>query len=512
MKSIKTSLVFFILFAFFQLVRPQDSDKSHYDDDLQSIKKKGYSTDACMRMAEDFLRTGTEQIKAIPYLEYVLSKDRDSRPNALHMLSQAYYYCGKFDKAVELLTEYIGKEKDKHLVRDAKSELEQYKNAQKIASCPLNAELINLGPEINGPYAEINPYVSQNENLMVYSSNRSKSYNIYVSKKEGIETNWAKSKLAGAYINSVNDEFVAGLSSTGKNLFVHYNQSSNFEDINMSIRERGLYRELNDPGTKINSLYREEGVCTTEEGDTMYFSSDRPGGYGGLDIYYSLKLPDGSYGTAINLGENVNTKFDENYPNLSPNGNKLYFASKGHNSIGGYDIFYTTRDPNSNEWARPVNLGYPINNAFDNKSITFTNDPRYAYISTIDLNTLGDYDIYKVVFLDLDPEYLIVKTQVNFLEDGKLVPFSSSDNHLEITLFKDQDVYGKYALDKRNNSFVMALSPGSYIIELVCTNFKPYRKKVNIQENYYKNNLRTLKIRLEKNNPVESLSAGENQK
>jgi hypothetical protein len=494
----KSGLIIFIFCLLNSFIFAQDMNKNLPEDEILQIKKRGYSVDACFRIAEDFFRTNTDQIKAIPYLEYVIDVDHDISPRAYYLLANAYYYYGKFDRAIELITIYIDKEKNRYLLKIGKSDLDKFKNAKKIASSPVNAELINLGPGINSPYAEINPYITQQENLMVYSSNRSQSFNIYVTKKDNLETSWSKSKLAGNYINSVNDEYVAGLSSNGKRLFVHYNEFNGYEDINMSARQKGLFRELADPGSKVNSIYREEGAFMTLDGDTLYFASDRPGGYGGFDLYYSLKLPDGTYGTPLNMGETINTKYDENYPNLSPDGKRLYFASKGHNSIGGYDVFYSCLNPETRVWSSPKNLGYPVNNAFDNKSITFTKDPRYAYISTIDWRTNGDYDIYKVVFLEEVPEYLVIKAEVFSMNQQSDLPLNEADGPLEITVFNKNEVYGKYSYDNRNHSFIMALQPGSYIIDIENDNFKPYRKKINIKENYYKNNFRTLKIRLEK--------------
>ncbi len=483
---------------FSQSAYNQENHKDKPEEDIHFIKKRGYSVDACYRMAEDYLRSNTDQYKAIPYLEYIIEKETPPRPNVYHMLARAFYYHGNFNRALLTLTEYIEKEKDKYLVKQAKAELEQFKTAAKVASVPINAVLVNSGPNINSKYAEINPFISKNEDLLVYSSNRSKNFNIYVSKKPANQTNWLKSKLAGNYINTQNDEFVAGLSPSGKNLMVHYNQVSGFEDINISSRTKGIYRELADPGQTINSTYREEGACMTEDGDTLYFASDRPGGFGGFDLYYSLRLPDGTYGLPINMGESVNTKFDDNYPNLAPDGKKLYFASKGHNSIGGYDLFYTSFNPEIDKWTLPVNPGYPLNNAFDNKSIAFASDPRYAYISTIARPSYGDYDIYKVIFLDVEPGYLIIRAEVFTFDNETEIPVNSETFHSEITVYQDNEIYGQYAFDRRSNSYILALVPGMYILELEAEGYKTCWKKISIDENFYKRNLKSLKIYLEK--------------
>ncbi|MFN8255790.1 MAG: hypothetical protein U0W24_08895 [Bacteroidales bacterium] len=484
----------FVLISAYNVIS-QDS-KTNTEESIQSIKKRGYSIEACYRLADEFLNSTTEQRKGIPYYEYIIANENEPKPEVYQKLAKCYYFNGTYELAVKLQNEYILKEKNGKLKKEAKTELEKYENAMNIASRPIDLIMVNLGPQVNSKSAEINPYVSASENLLVYSSNRGNDFNIYVSKKPNNASNWDQSKLAGNLVNTINDEFVAGLSANGSNLFVHYNQVSGFEDINESMRSKGLFRELEDPGNKINSTYREEGACISKNQDTLYFASDRPGGLGGFDIYFSLRLPDGNWGPPINMGQPVNTAFDENYPNLSQNGRKLYFASKGHGSIGGYDLFYSTFNALANSWSAPVNLGFPINNAYDNKNISFTENERYAYISSTDKNSLGDFDIYKIIFLKNEPDLLIIKGQVYITENELSVPFNSTNENLSITVFKGNKIFGIYALDKRNNTFILALPPGEFVLELKSDNFEKVRKKIKIDENYYSDNQRVVKINL----------------
>lgn len=467
------------------------------DYSLEYVKKQGYGLEACYRLAEEFLTSSSEQYKAIGFLEFIVQNDAQAEPIVLFQLAQAYYYKGNYDLAIQKINEYIIKENNAKKKKLGKDELAKFENAKRIAAIPIDVRLINMGAKINTKFAEINPFVSQYENLLVFSSKRGTNFDIYVSKKGIYDNYWARSKLAGDYINTINDEFVAGLSKSGKDLFVHYNQVSGFEDINMSLRRKGLYRELEDPGIKVNSTYKEEGACISKNSDTLYFASDRPGGYGGFDIYYSLKLPDGTWGIATNMGPTVNTEFDENYPNLSNDGNTLYFASKGHNSIGGFDVFHTSFNPSTKTWNKPQNMGYPINNAYDNKNIAFTENERYAYISTINEQSQGDFDIYKVIFNKVSPEYVIVKAKVFIVENGDSIPFNEKDESLIITVSKDDETYGMYSFDKRNNSFVLALLPGAYILEIDSDNYKPFKKRIRINENYYRNKYRAVIINLE---------------
>ena len=120
----------------------------------------------------------------------------------------------------------------------------------------------------------------------------------------------------------------------------------------------------------------------------MIFSSNRRGGFGGNDLYISKKIKDKkdstktTWGEPKNLGHKINTPYDDAYPYLVNDGKTLLFASKGHNSMGGYDIFYIPFNPENISTDTPENIGYPINDTDDNTNISFTNDNKIAYIST----------------------------------------------------------------------------------------------------------------------------------
>lgn len=500
--TISRALLFLLLMCdiyFLSAAQPQHADNTQIAQKNKVQRIRSLSTEACRRIAYDFLKSGSEQTKAIPYLEYLLEKETNSNPADIHALAKAYYYNNQFDLAIDLIQEYTDKVKGRKLKFEAKKELDLYQNAKRIALDSRNVQLINLGSNINTKNPEVNPYVSENENLLVYSTRKSRDYNIYVSKKQKNKTIWSKAKNAGNLVNTINDELVAGLSHDGKHLFVHYTQESGFEDINTSVRIKGLFRELDNIGKKVNSTYREEGACYSKTGDTLFFASNREGGFGGLDLYYSLKLPDGTWGKPLNMGETINTPEDENYPYIDPNGSNLYFASKGHEGMGGYDLFYTYWDHMNNDWAKPKNLGFPINNPYDNKTISFTRSPRYAYISTIMREGMGSYDIYKVVFLDKDADYLVVSGNIFVKDSTGLKEFKEYNSHVSITLEKDNELYGIYAYNRKYNHFILALEPGTYFLNVKADDFLPVKKKFTIPENHYRNKKRKINIYLQKN-------------
>jgi ribosomal protein L17 len=125
--------------------------------------------------------------------------------------------------------------------------------------------------------------------------------------------------------------------------------------------------------------------------------SDRPGGYGGLDLYISKKI-NGDWGPAVNLGPVINTSLNEDRPFLINNGKTLFFSSQGHITIGGYDLFRSDLQTN-NIWSNPLNLGYPLNTPDDNIFFMPINGGKSGYYAIYkEAEGSGDYDIYKITF------------------------------------------------------------------------------------------------------------------
>src|SRR5690606_8336857 len=147
----------------------------------------------------------------------------------------------------------------------------------------------------------------------------------------------------------------------------------------------------------INTKAWETHGALSADGNTFFFTSDRANGYGGRDIYRTVRLPDGQWSKAQNLGPVVNTKYDEDGVFIHPNGRTLYFSSVGHTSMGGFDIFMTDM-LDDGSWSHPKNLVYPLNTADDDVFFITTADGRRGYFSSDQIGGFGEKDIY---FVDL---------------------------------------------------------------------------------------------------------------
>jgi septal ring-binding cell division protein DamX len=172
-------------------------------------------------------------------------------------------------------------------------------------------------------------------------------------------------------------------------------------DIFISRFNKGRWSKAEPLGKEINTKYNETHASLSPDGRTLFFTSDRKGGIGDLDIYRAENDGNGSWGKPVNLGPEINTIFDEETPFLIETGNVLYFSSKGHNSIGGYDIFYYNFE-NPSEGV--VNVGYPLNTTDNDLFYVPSGDGTSAYYAFRGEDSYGGRDIYKVFVQKPEPK------------------------------------------------------------------------------------------------------------
>ena len=221
------------------------------------------------------------------------------------------------------------------------------------------------------------------------------------------------------------------------------NQNYNNCDIFYSIRESGEWSEVLSFNENISSKDSwESQPSVSSNGLTIVFASDRKGGFGGIDLYEINKLPLGDWSEPVNLGENINSNYNEKSPFLHTDGQTLYFSSNNHPSVGGYDIFYSRKD-SAGKWGVPKNIGYPINSSFDEISLFVSTDGNKAYFASNSLNGIGGWDIYSFDLHDnaKPKKVLFLKGSINDSIDTELEIRSTKTNN--ISTFKISG--GKYA-------------------------------------------------------------------
>jgi outer membrane protein OmpA-like peptidoglycan-associated protein/tetratricopeptide (TPR) repeat protein len=179
-------------------------------------------------------------------------------------------------------------------------------------------------------------------------------------------------------------------------------------DIFYSENVNGEWTPIKSVSDKINLPFSwESQPSISADGKTLFFISDRPGGYGGYDIYRSIKNDKGEWGTPINMGPNINSTGNEKSPFIHPDGKTLYFSSDGWMGLGGYDIFYS-RLQDDGSWSKPVNLGYPINSPDDEVGFLVSTDGTSGYFASNKFNGKGGWDLYSFdLYKEARPEKVL---------------------------------------------------------------------------------------------------------
>ncbi|MBI4645498.1 MAG: PD40 domain-containing protein [Bacteroidia bacterium] len=441
-----------------------------------------------------YLYADGDKTLAIPYLEQI---DTIRKKNEIiHLeLGKAYFYNNQFQKAARYINEYLtnpGEDVMPEWIEEAKHYLFFINNAEELMKLPLDVTFINLGENINSKMSDIYPLVTPNEREMVYTSNKRylSDFELYITNvylSSNFLGSWGKAKSVGTKINTDEDECAVGMSADGDVLLIYSNTLDNEFDILYSEKKKGKYKEALSIGKTINTPAIEFGATMTVNEDTLYFASDREWGLSGMDIYIAVRLPNGEFSMPQNLEEPIKSIYDENFPMITPNGKTLFFASAGHNSMGGYDIFTSEWDAQNKKWKPPVNFGYPINNLYDNEIISLSEDKRYGYISTYRTDSYGYRDIYKVIFNTIEAGRVVFTGVIAAGDSLHPVLLKNINPDITMKVFKEgsEDVYGVYSYNKNTDKYTIALPPGIFNLVIEGDKYETFRHTFDIQEKYY---------------------------
>ena len=242
-------------------------------------------------------------------------------------------------------------------------------------------------------------------------------------------------------------------------------------DIYYSEFINGSWTPIKSVSDKINSPTTWEAQPSiSSDGKTLYFVSDRPGGYGGYDIYKSVKNEDGTWGDPINLGPNINSKGNEKSPFIHPDGKTLYFSSDGWMGLGGYDIFFS-RMKDDSTWSKPVNLGYPINSPEDEVGFFVSTDGTKGFFASNKFQGKGGWDLYS---FDLYPAARPEKTMLlkgTIKSETEVEPVKAKILLKNVETKKTSEIpmdstTGNYVtVAPFNNDYIMTVKKEGYVYE-----------------------------------------------
>jgi tetratricopeptide (TPR) repeat protein len=316
--------------------------------------------------------------------------------DALYELAKAYRINYKFDLAKETYTKYYGTllPDDRENLDFIKHEIEVCDMAKKLISNPVEFSEENIGELFNEEKSEFNPLISADGKSFAYMV-KLKFYDAVMFSRQ-VNGKWSGPVNITADLQTDGDFYISCLSSDGKQLFLSKDDNYN-SDIYVSSFNGTAWSKIVKLDKNIDTKHWESHGFVSENGNQIIFASDRPGGFGGLDLYISNKIK-GGWGPAINLGPEINTQFNEDRPFLINNGKTLFFSSQGHDNIGGYDLFSSVIQSNG-LWSNPKNLGYPLNTPDDDIFFMPEGNGKSGYRSVFkESEGFGKEDIYKITF------------------------------------------------------------------------------------------------------------------
>lgn len=383
----------------------------------------------------------------------------------------AYFYYGKalhinykFDEA---MAQYDLFEKqyanDKKTKADVAYFKEQTVYAKELVAAPINVKIENLGDSINTAYPEYSPVLSADEATLIFTTRRNTNVggdrtpdgqfyeDVVVSYKDN-NGKWSSPKSIGQFVNTGGHEGSINLTPDGQTLILYRDTENG--NVYYSSWDGKDWSAPSSFGSDINSKYWESHACLSADNNTLYFVSDRPGGFGGRDIYRCVKLPNGAWSKATNVGPTVNTKYDEDGPFIHPDGVTLIFASNGHKSMGGFDIFFTTIEEDK-KFSEPFNMGYPINTPGDDVFFVTSPDGKRGYFSSAKEGGYGEKDIYTMFIPDAKEKPLALFKGLIVPAEGEKLP---EELEIVVTNKETGEIVGRYK-PKENGTFATILTP-----------------------------------------------------
>jgi outer membrane protein OmpA-like peptidoglycan-associated protein len=413
----------------------------------------------------------TQKYDCLKYFEKAYQLDNNVDKRIDYYLARGFHLNYKFDDAISFYNKFSSTLKNENDLAEINRYITECRNGKEILKDTTDVEIINLGDNINTEYREYGPMITADGSKMYFTSRRKGTTgggmagdgmyfeDIYESSKT--KTGWTKARSVGTPLNSKLHDAVVGLSPDGQNLFVYVDQNGG--DLYVSTLRGSKWSKPVSISENINKKSHESSACISYDNKTLFYISDDPTiSMGGRDIFYSNMDKYGNWSPPTNIGPVVNTKYDEVDLFIHPDGRTVYFSSRGHNTMGGYDIFKTTKDKNGN-WSTPVNMGYPINTPLDDAFFVTTASGKTAYFASVRPEGKGLHDIYEIRFAD-DEESTPVEDKIYLtLVKGKVTDKVTSfplESYIEIMDNNANEVVATYTTNSQTGGYIVNLPSG----------------------------------------------------
>lgn len=428
---------------------------------LRVIESDSLNYNVMYKIGFCYLHIPGQKEKSIPYLENAIKKttfnyrnntytEKQAPVDALFYLGNAYLVTNRINEAIDAFSGFQSAitrtqkvaNKDIYDQDYVNRQFDACRNAIQFQYHPINFIARNVGNKINSRFNEFNAVISGDGSSLAYTTSLQFYDAIFYSKKDS-KGQWSYPINLMGQLGVDDKSATTGLSYDGTELYIYRDDDFN-GNIYVSYLKNGIWTKVRKLGENINTKYWESHASISPDNKKLYFVSNREDeGYGDLDIYVSERATDSTWGVAKNLGNIINTRWNENTPFLTPDGKRLFFSSEGHTNMGGYDIFYSELDQNG-EWSEPINIGYPINTTDDDIFFVPFKNGSFAYCSQFSQQGFGGQDIYNFQLFNI-PDYN------NILVEGILKMDNETDrNNKEFSI---------NIIDKVNKDTIAILKP-----------------------------------------------------
>lgn len=415
-------------------------------------------------------------------------------PPALYSLGRAEFRTGRYTEATTNLELYLKQPgASARLKTEAEKMLASCRFALSYPESLFETEPISAGDSVNTTLDEYWPSVTGDGLQLIFTRevkraagygrdfNRDRQEDFYISRltKDGY---WGTARNAGAPLNTAGNEGAQSISSDGRSMFFtacDRNDGQGRCDIYFSSYDGNRWSPGVNLGQPVNTTYWESQPSVSPNGRMLFFVSNRPGGMGGMDIWYSVRGNDGRWGRPVNPGKAINTAGDEFSPFIYFNGKTLYFSSNGRESFGGHDIYVTTMNRDST-WTTPENLGPPVNTPADETGLVIESSGRRAYFSSVRDKERGKDIFYLDLPQRIQPEPVLY-FRGNVIDKQSGQPITARYELTDLTY--RTDVISSVT-DGRGGFFVCLPQGSSYGLNVTAEGYMIFSENFDFAEGY----------------------------
>lgn len=431
-------------------------------------KKEIINANIYYKIGMCYLNLRGKKTKAIPYLEYAAANTTSAYQNtfeetkaplkALLLLGVAYRINNQPKKAIEtfnILKDSI-ESTDLEFESVIDMHIQRCENAMLLGAFPGEPRTERLPSRINNEFSNFNPVLVNHDSLLFYM-NELPFYDAFmeVSMEDG---EWGMPNNITPAIGSDGDHILVGSTNDGNQIFLYIYEAMMAGQIYTCKRTEKGWTDLEPLNENINTPYHETHASISADGKTLYFTSNRPGGQGGMDIYKSVLDDNGQWGKAINLGPVINTPYNEETPIINQDDNILYFSSQGHLNMGGYDVFHSLKRGDDG-WREPINMGSPVSTTDDDLFYYPLESTVSGLMSRLEEPYTNAYDIFRY-------NSMVFANTPRFTVRGKTALTDSANcEEYEVTLTNPETGEEYYSTQSQpDGSYELMVPAGTYSI------------------------------------------------